>query len=292
LRRADPDAARADALLRLRRADPDANSIRRLEMIKKFLGVVLVASTVAGAGDVLQQLSVPKGEAAKDVVNAFAYGNVNFYRVREAFRKATPAARAAMTEQVLVWTKAYVSSPQFAKDYAAFRAEAKPQPEEGRLTVDQELEQRRAERKADLEKSRKAVAEMPAEYRKMAEEGYKAAVEAQKQLDTPEFRKMERDALIEERKSDDADFNERLAEWEAAYPADPKALIKKRLTEFLRETEGVDYTAQLVNKNSKMRFANAAYEQKSPEWKLAYRAGKDATEKARTFAKTWLAEMN
>jgi hypothetical protein len=260
-------------------------------MMKRVFVVMLLATTVAGAGDVLQQLSVPRGEAAQDVVNAFAYGNVNFYRVRDAFKKATPAARAAMTEQVLVWTKAYVSSPQFAKDYAAFRAQAKPQPEEGRLTVDQELEQRRAERKADLEKSKKAVAEMPAEYRKMAEEGLKAAAEASKQYDTPEFRKMERDALIQERQADDAEFREQTAKWEAEYPADPKVLIRKRLTEFLKATEGVDYGAQLVNKSSKMRFANAAYEQKPDEWKLAYRAGKDATEKARAFAKAWLAEL-
>ncbi|HEY0156590.1 MAG TPA: hypothetical protein VGF28_04795 [Thermoanaerobaculia bacterium] len=260
-------------------------------MLKRILGVVLVATTVAGAGDVLQQLSVPKGEAAKDVVSAFAYGNVNFYRVREAFKKATPAARAAMTEQVLAWTKAYVSSPQFAKDYAAFRAEAKPEGEAGGLTVDQELEQRRAQRKAELEEARKAVAETPAEYRGMAEEGYKAAVETAKQFDTPEFRKMEREQIIEERKARAEDSREELARWEAEYPADPKALVKKRLTEFLRETEGVDYAAQLVNKGSRMRFANAAYEQQSSEWKLAYRAGKDATEKARAFAKAWLGEL-
>ena len=260
-------------------------------MMKRLISILLLATALAAADDVLQQLSVSKDSAAQDVMSAFAYGNVNFYRVRDAFKKATPAARAAMTEQVLVWTKAYVNSPQFAKDYAAFRAQAKPQPEEGRLTVDQELEQRREERKADLEKSKKAVAEMPAEYRKMAEEGYKAAVEASKQFDTPEFRKMERDALIEERKSEDADHQEALAKWESEYPADPNALIKKRLTEFLKATEGVDYAAELVNKYSKMRFVNAAYESKPSELKLAYRAGKDATEKARAFAKEWLVEL-
>jgi len=257
------------------------------------LAVIVAAGSVIGANDVLQQLSVSKGDASKEVISSLANGNVNVYRVRNAFKAATPAARAAMTEQVLVWTKAYVSSPQFAKDYAAYRNDAKPQPDdqEGQLSVDQELEQRRAQRKADLEQAKKNIAEMPVEYRAAAEEGYKAAAEAMKQFDTPEFRKMEREGVIAERQGDAEDYQQRLAQWEEAYPADPRELVKARLTDFLEATADVDYDAQLVNRHSKMRFANAAYEQKPANWKLAYRAGRDATEKARAFAKGWLGEL-
>ncbi|HEX7833534.1 MAG TPA: hypothetical protein VF787_28035 [Thermoanaerobaculia bacterium] len=254
------------------------------------LGVLLLSLSAMGAGDVWQELKIAKADAAKDVVSSFAYGSVSVYRVRDTFRAASPAARAAIVEQVLVWTKAYVNSPAFAKDYAAFRENAKPQPEE-RPSIDEELEQRREQRKADLEEAKKSVAEMPAEYRKAAEDGYKAAVESMKQLDTPEFRKIERQGLEAERKSEQEQFEESLAEWEESYPENPKELVKKRLEEFLEATSDVDYEAETVKRGNKMRFADGEYENKGSEWKLAYRAGKEPTEKARAFAAAWLSEL-
>lgn len=44
-------------------------------------------------------------------------------------------------------------------------------------------------------------------------------------------------------------------------------------------------------KHGKLRFVKPEYERKSSEWKLAYRAGKASTEKARAFAAAWLAEL-
>jgi hypothetical protein len=40
-----------------------------------------------------------------------------------------------------------------------------------------------------------------------------------------------------------------------------------------------------------MVFANAEYENKPGEWKLAFRAGKEATETSRTFANDWLKSL-
>jgi hypothetical protein len=259
--------------------------------VKRVILLWILAFSAFGAGDVLQQLSVSKADAARKVVESFAHGNVDYWSVRGPFKAATPAARAALTEQVLVWTKAYVNSPQFAKDYAAYREQARPDAEK-RPTVDEELKKRREQRNAELAEAKKAVAEMPAEYRKAAEEGLKASAEAMKQFDTPEFRKMEREQIAQELQSAADEEKERLARWNAEYPADPKALVKKRLNEFLAGTAGVDNAAQVVNKNGKLRFANAAYEQKPPMWKLAYRAGRDATEKARAFAQGWVKELS
>jgi hypothetical protein len=121
----------------------------------------------------------------------------------------------------------------------------------------------------------------------MAEDGYKAAAEAMKQMDTPEFRKMERMGIEHERKQEDDRHAERMAQWQKEFPADPRQLVKARLEQFLRDTAGVDYAATLNGR----KFANAAYERKPDEWKLAYRAGKEPTEKARAFAQAWLAEM-
>jgi hypothetical protein len=40
-----------------------------------------------------------------------------------------------------------------------------------------------------------------------------------------------------------------------------------------------------------MVFVNNDYERKPPEWKLCFRAGKEATAAARVFASDWLAEL-
>lgn len=262
--------------------------------MRRIIVTVLLVSAVGfsavGAGDVLQQLSMSKADAGQEVLSSLANGNVSYYRVRNAFRKAAPPARAAMAEQVLIWTKAYVASPQFAKDYAAQREQAKPQAEE-RPSIEEELEQLRAKRAADMEESKKSIAQMPKEYRAQAEAGYKAMVESMKKLDTPEFRKIERDGLVAQRKAEEEQYEDRLAQWEENYPADPRELIKRRLEEFLDQTEDIDYDAELVESYGKMRFADRSYERKPQQWKLAFRAGRETTEKARAFAKGWLAEL-
>jgi hypothetical protein len=87
-------------------------------------------------------------------------------------------------------------------------------------------------------------------------------------------------------------YNEQLAQWKEDYPATGREMVKRRLKEFLNESADVDFDAKLVRKGSKMRFANDTYEsEKSGEWKVCYRAGRQPVEKARAFAKTWLAEL-
>jgi hypothetical protein len=261
--------------------------------MKRALSLTLVTvafASLAGAADILQSLNLPAKAAGEEVLNAFVYGHVNTSRVRDTFKPASAAVRATLVEGALVWTKAYTASSQFAKDYAAFRANAKPQLEQ-KPPVDEELKARRDQRAAEMAEAKKNIAAAPKEYRAAMEEGFKAAVEAQKQLDTPEFRKMERDSLVEERRADEERYREELAKWEQQWPADPKALVRMRLQEFLSATANVDFAAQTVNKNGKQRFVNAAYEQKPSEWKLAYRAGKEPTEKARAFASAWLKEL-
>jgi hypothetical protein len=257
--------------------------------MKRMLGAVLCAVTLSavGGGDVLSDLKISKKDAASETVQSLAGGQVNTWRVRSVFKAASPATRAALVEQTLIWTKAYVSSPQFAKDYAAYREQAKPQPPERTQTVDEELAERRKEREEQLAEAKKNVAEMPAEYRKIAEEGYKAAAASMKQMDTPEFRKMERDGIVMQRKQEDENHEEALARWEEEYPADPKELVKARLEQFLEATEDVDFDAKLNGR----KFASAQYERKPQEWKLAYRAGKEPVEKARAFAEAWLKEL-
>ena len=53
-----------------------------------------------------------------------------------------------------------------------------------------------------------------------------------------------------------------MTEFEKAYPADPRALVAMRLRRFLDLTKDIDFTAKLVERDKKMRFADPALEAK------------------------------
>lgn len=77
------------------------------------------------------------------------------------------------------------------------------------------------------------------------------------------------------------------AEDEKKYPSDPREMIRKRLQEFLDLSATVDFDATTVSG----RFENPAYEAKSNQWKMCYRAGKPVVEAARAEAQAWLGEL-
>jgi hypothetical protein len=82
-----------------------------------------------------------------------------------------------------------------------------------------------------------------------------------------------------------------LDDWEAKYPADELQYVKQRLNQFLDETEGIDFNAELVQKNGKKYFVKPEYEQKSNRWKMAFRAGKEVVTPAREFVQQWIKEI-
>jgi hypothetical protein len=67
--------------------------------------------------------------------------------------------------------------------------------------------------------------------------------------------------------------------------------VKKRLQEFLNTTNGIDFSAELTEKNGKKVFVNPDYERKDGRWKMAFRAGKEVVEPARNFVQKWIGEI-
>ena len=263
-----------------------------MKRLASAIATFLIVLTVSGAPDVFQQLSVPKADAGREVLDALASGSPNYYRVRNAFKAAAPAARAALVEQVLAWTRAYVNSPQFAKDYAAYREQARPSAPEARASVDAELAAQRKEQEQSLAEMKAALKDMPAEMRKEMEKNIKEMEKAFRDANAnKDVQAAMREQIEAEQESAKQQYADDLERWKEDYPADPKVLIRQRLSDFLAETDDVDFDAKLVKGGSKMRFADEDYESRSSEWKLAYRAGKPATDAARAFAKGWLAEL-
>ena len=74
-------------------------------------------------------------------------------------------------------------------------------------------------------------------------------------------------------------------------PKDPKVALRQALQTFLTATEGVDYTAATEPRETKHYFTSPAYESKPGAWKMAFRAGREASESTRGFVKAWLAEL-
>lgn len=73
-----------------------------------------------------------------------------------------------------------------------------------------------------------------------------------------------------------------------AMDEDANVTLKKRLTLFLELSKDVDFDARLEGR----RFADATYEAKPGEWKMCYRAGREATAAAREVATAWLADLD
>jgi hypothetical protein len=74
---------------------------------------------------------------------------------------------------------------------------------------------------------------------------------------------------------------------DSRYPSDPQKLVKKRLEEFLEVSGSVNFDARLSGNG----FVDAEYQNKSDQWKMCFRAGREVVNAAREEAKVWLGEL-
>ena len=72
---------------------------------------------------------------------------------------------------------------------------------------------------------------------------------------------------------------------------DPKLALRKALQHYLAVTDGIDYAAALSVGEGRRTFTNPAFEAKCSEWKMAFRAGREASEGTRAYVKAWLVEL-
>jgi len=99
--------------------------------------------------------------------------------------------------------------------------------------------------------------------------------------------KMEEDLAQSKQKA--ADYQKRLAEYKAA--SNLNTVLKQRLNEFIALTGSIDFDAQLTRNGSRMEFVNPEYRNKSENWKLLFRMGKEPVLAARSFAQNWVKEL-
>jgi hypothetical protein len=260
-------------------------------IISGSLIVVVLASAVVVAQDALAKLGLSQSSARESVMTGVTGGWVNYGAAASAFKKADAAARAQLVSGAIAWAKAYAASPEFKAAYAKVREERKPRAPEFKDTPEDVLAKQQAEQDKNVAEMKKALEGMAPDVRKQVEEGMKQAAEAMKQMDTPEMRKMQLDGIRMQREGDMQSYKDALAKWQQEYPDTPGPMIAKRLKTFLDTSATVDFDAKLQPKGDKMVFVNPQYEGKSSEWKVCYRAGREAVQAARTAAEAWLAEL-
>lgn len=243
------------------------------------------------AEDFLQQLGITKISADEKISNSLLGGYLDQYGLRNA-KNIAAGNRSAVAKDLLAYTKQYVNSAAFQKEYNQLRENNKPKPS----TIETPDEMRNGM----ITQYKKSIAETEANMKK-ADASMKnifepILVSMKQQLKDVEDPNNKNIASYKKNypelvKSIEASNKQRLEEWEAKYPVNKMLFVKERLKQFLEETNGIDFAAQLTEKNGKKYFVNPDYEHKGNRWKLAYRAGKEVVEPARAFVQGWIEEI-
>jgi len=243
------------------------------------------------AEDFLQQLGITKVSANEKITNSILGGYLDQYGLQKA-KNIALGNRGAVTKDLLAYTKQYVNSAAFQKEYNLLRENNKPvpnsiqSPEEMRTGMIEQYKKSVAETEANMKKSDSSM-------KKIFEPILVSLRQELKNAEDPNNKMLAnyKKNYPEMIKSMEASYQQRLADWEAKYPADKLVFVKERLKQFMEETSNIDFSASLIEKNGKKYFTNPAYEHKGNRWKLAFRAGKEVVEPARAFVQGWIAEI-
>lgn len=233
-----------------------------------LIGLGLVLPAVLLAADLFAQLGWEQ-KAFEDTCFRFVTEPERLpeLRVTPAMRVLAVTQRKAAVEAIGARAKAYYGSESFKKRWAEHRA---------RFTGGEDQERQREAAEAQVQgQVDQAMAQMeqmmammpPAQQAEMKKAMAKAKAEKAQKA----------------QKGDRGEGN--------APPKDPNVNLRKALQHYLAVTDGVDYGATLSFQNGRKYFANKAFEAKPAEWKMAFRAGREASEGARTYVRAWLAAL-
>lgn len=248
-------------------------------------GALLIAQS-----DVFAKLGSTEAEARNQISEAFLGGSVSPQGTAAVFKTALAEGRVAMVTAVIGFARTYTGSADFARRYASYREQQKPEPPEPPKTGGQMQDAQRQAMEEAIANATKMAKEMPAmkaDMDKMIAELKAQLAEMGKDKETAA---MMDQMLKEAGTAQAAEYKKEVAAWEKAYPVDPKPLIVSRLKAFLDLSATVDFTAKTTfnPRDKKDHFVNPAYEQKDGQWKMMYRAGKPAVDAARAAAQDWL----
>jgi hypothetical protein len=278
--------------------------------LKIFIAFTIIASlcffTVAMkaikiADDVWKQLGLTSVDGNININVSVGSGALQYAGAKNA-KNIAVGDRAGVINQLVAYAKKYTAGAEFKNDYKRrweaykndwVRRNYKPEP----VTVT--AESIKAEEKQRLEQQLKAAEQNLNSPNPKIKNGAPYAIENTKKqiaaLEDPNNPVIKRrlDEANRMATASQKQYDESKQKFEAEHPEDPQVLIKKRLQQILDVTADVDYAAELKEGyKGKKVFVNPVYEKKPAEWKLAFRAGKAATDAVRAAAQQWLKELN
>lgn len=239
------------------------------------------------------RLGISESKATENIRQSFLEGYLYTYGASSA-KNIALGDRASVALDVLNYTKSYVNSPAFIKAYEDARKAATPVKPAPPRSKEQIQKEKIAELEKTIAEGEQSMKTLPKDLIEPFKEVQQMLKEQKKDYENPDSEMLALFVTSETYIYTNAmaRYEEEVARWEKQYPADHRMMIKARLEEFLQVTADVDFNAALKEEYRVKKFVNPAYEKKSSEWKMAYRAGKPTVEAARTFAKAWLAELN
>jgi hypothetical protein len=259
-------------------------------------GVALVAALAAPvvtvASDVLAQFRLSRAAAETHVFDSVWNDGLGYFGGVRTFKALSAEARATAVTAAAAFARAYCETDAFRARYAKERDASRPAP----LAPFKTWAETQAEQKAKFDKS---LAEMRANATKAAPEIRKMLEETADSLVTQQ-QAMDRDAALQAQMKKGHEMSNEMKrqaweksvkDFEQKHPEDPNKVIAARLRGFLAMSSDVPATAELVERDGKLRFADRKLEGKSYAWKQLFRAGKPAVDAARTAATEWLASL-
>lgn len=246
------------------------------------------------ADDIWKALGLSQQAGTDGIKNSFLNGYLYYYGARKA-KNIALNDRKAIAQDLLIYTKQYISSPAFKKQYEDIRKSAQPQ--EPTPIKQRTIEEIQKEEIAKTEKSIKDMEKTLKEVSADIAKSLRPVLDMQKQnLKDYQNPKNQLFSIIQQgekyqQEDQERRYKENTELWKKNYPENINQFIAGKLQKMLDATKGIDYNAALVEKYNKKRFVNPAYEGKNTEWKQGFRAGKDVTETARAFAQQWLSEL-
>jgi hypothetical protein len=275
-------------------------------MKKKFFVFIMIVFSILinlvaiqklhSAMGVLQMLKLNENQANESIFSSIINAYWYVPNGSELVKIAT-GDRVAITKELERYVKSFIKSEGFQQKYNSLRTELMPtKPERP-----EPMETRKQSAKRDLEESiRNYKNEMSEATSQEDKAEYKEQIEsARKELkeidnpDNPNYSKTEEESQMKWYEQEMQQYKDSMVQWEKDNPANLDKLIKAKLEEFLKESDGIDFNAALVKQPSgKMEFAKKEFEEMSDLRKMCFRAGKNATDEARMFAQEWLKELS
>jgi hypothetical protein len=263
-------------------------AVMRLQITAALIFVMAAAGVTQ---DHLATLGISEGRAREAVFDSFMSDAISIAGKPAVFTAMSPAARVALVNFALNLARTFVESDDFKRRYADHREANGPDPLPEGQTADAILAKQREGFENQVAEMRKLFDQITPEQRATLEEGWKQMREQLTAMETGDKRKQLESLLNQQRADQTRQRDVAMQAFEKTYPADPRALVAMRLRHFLDVTSDLSFDAQLVDKDKKRVFAEAALEAKPAEWKMAFRAGKPATDAARAFAQKWLSDL-